>query len=57
MVDLKIFFKAYKPPVSLCLQTNTSPNFPDPTHFPNSKLFKLNYYYMKDDFIYRLNPK
>lgn len=39
IVDLKIFFNAYKLPVALCLQIWTSPNFPDPTNFPNSKSF------------------
>lgn len=36
MVDLNIFFKAYTVLVSLCLQQQTSPNFPEPNVFPIS---------------------
>lgn len=37
IVDFKIFFIANSIPVFLCRHIITSPNFPDPTHLPNSK--------------------
>lgn len=47
IVDLKIFFRAKIVLVALCLQIWTSPNFPEPTHFPN-----WNYLISRGDILY-----